>query len=242
MNKLRQLSGLQTGEHQLLRSVLPAAKRQRLQLLADKHLLGLNDPPIFIANQRSLGSSVLQRFHAAGVHCLLRAGEPWLRALLGERWLVLAGKVLVRRTWPLAEEDARILGHNASNLTWHQDSNPIHGSRPMVVLMAVLQDGAGAARPGLSVLEAPVSHFEGVFGYEGSRVERFESCMADRYGGLRVVTPVLNAGDLLIFDGLTFHRTYSCSSMEGHRDALLVRVVRPQDAEHFGAGPHLLVN
>jgi hypothetical protein len=232
---------LQTGEHQLLRAVLPAAKQQRLQALADQHLLSQGDRPLSIAQQQALGATAEQRYRAAGVHCLLAAAAPWLQALLGERWLVLAGKVLLRRTWPLAEDTARALGHNASNLTWHQDSNASHGSRPMAVLMTVLQDGAGAARPGLSLLEAPVQRFEGVFGYEGSRVESFERCMAERYGGLRVLTPVLNAGDLLLFDGLTFHRTYAHGAMEGHRDALLVRVVRPEDAGHFPPGPHWLI-
>jgi ectoine hydroxylase-related dioxygenase (phytanoyl-CoA dioxygenase family) len=86
-----------------------------------------------------------------------------------------------------------------------------------------------------------VRQFEGVFGYEGSRVESFERAMAERFDGLRVVTPLLNAGDLLLFDGLTFHRTYAHAAMDGHRDALLVRVVRPEHASHFAAGPHWLL-
>ena len=44
---------------------------------------------------------------------------------------------------------------------------------------------------------------------------------------------ILNRGDLLIFDGLTFHRTYSTEKMTGHRDALLVRLVKPQDRHNF---------
>lgn len=241
MLETAQHTPLQTGSHQVLRGVLPAAKRDRLQVLADQQLQSRHDRPIYIAQQEALGASALQRYQAAGVHCLLEAAEPWLRDLLGERWLVLAGKVLLRRTWPLAEEEARGLGHNASNLTWHQDSNARHGSSPMAVLMTVLQDGAGASRPGLSVLEAPVRRFEGVFGYEGSRVDSFERCMAERHGGLRMFTPLLNAGDVLLFDGLTFHRTYAHGAMEAHRDALLVRVVRPNDAQHFPAGPHWLI-
>jgi hypothetical protein len=232
---------LATGQHRLVRGVLPAPKRQRLQALADRQLNDRNQRPLYIAEHAALGATPQQRYRAAGVHCLLEAARPWLLASIGPRWLVLAGKALLRRTWPLAESEARSLGHNASNLTWHQDSNASHGNRPMAVLMAVLQDGAGARRPGLSVLEAPVRQFEGVFGYEGSRVESFERTMAERFDGLRVVTPLLNAGDLLLFDGLTFHRTYAHAAMDGHRDALLVRVVRPEHASHFAAGPHWLL-
>jgi hypothetical protein len=233
---------LPTGRHVLLRGVLPEPKRLRLQALADQQLTTSGERPLYIADQPCLGVTPLQRYRAAGVHCLLDAARPWLEACIGPRWLVLAGKVLLRRTWPLAETEARNLGHNASNLTWHQDSNASHGDRPMAVLMTVLQHGAGAKRPGLSLLEAPVREFEGVFGYQGSRVESFERTMAERYGGLRMVTPLLNAGDLLLFDGLTFHRTYAHAAMDGHRDALLVRVVRPEHAEHFPGGPHWLVD
>lgn len=239
MPHIAQHPSLKTGEHHVLRAVLPLAKRQRLQALADQQLQDRSSRPLYIAQQEALGHTPIQRYRAAGVHALLAAAAPWLHAYLGEQWLVLGGKVLLRRTWPLSEEEARGLGHNASNLVWHQDSNASHGARPMVVLMTCLQDGSGSTVPGLSLLEAPVSEFFGMFGYEGNRVPAFERQIAERFGELRMVTPVLNAGDLLLFDGLTFHRTASNGTMTGHRDALLIRVVRPEDAMHFPPGPHL---
>lgn len=232
---------LQPGQHVRLPAVLPLPKLQRLRHLADLHLSRAGDRPLRLADQAVLGPSPEARYRAAGVQALLAAARPWLEATLGPRWLVLAGKVLLRRTWPLAEERVRDLGHNANNLVWHQDSNARHGDRPMVVLMTTLQDGTGAVVPGLTLLEAPVRQFEGMFGYEGGRVAQFEREMAEQFGELRTVTPVLSAGELLLFDGLTFHRTASHEAMDGHRDGFLVRVVRPEDAAHFEAGPHLLM-
>ena len=230
---------LSPGRYVRLPRALPGVKLERLRQLARQHLQQPEDRPLRLAEQKALGATLRERYRAAGVFALLEAARPWLEASLGPRWLVLANKVLLRRTWPMAEGDALGLGHNASNLVWHQDSNASHGARPMVVLMTCLQDGSGTTVPGLSLLEAPVSEFLGMFGYEGKRVPAFERQIAERFGELRLVTPVLNAGDLLLFDGLTFHRTASNGAMTGHRDALLIRVVRPEDAVHFPPGPHL---
>ena len=65
--------------------------------------------------------------------------------------------------------------------------------------------------------------------------------MIKRYGELKVKTPVLDAGDLLIFNGLTFHRTFSVESMKKHRDALLVRLIRPEDRKNFPDAKHYVV-
>lgn len=229
---------LVTGQHVLLRRALPAIKQMRLRDLADQQLRNCCDRPIYIAKEPSLGETALERYQAAGVQCLLKAAQPWLEAMIGREWLVLAGKILLRRTWPISEPRARAMGHNASNLTWHQDSNVEHGNRPMLVLMCVLQDGAGASCPGLSLLQHPVEHFEGVFGYEGHRIDQLERSIVERFGGMSHYTPLMQAGDLLVFDGLTFHRTYAQEAMKQHRDALLVRVVKPQDEMHFTTGPH----
>ena len=234
------IRGLKTGEHIVLRSVVPEVALQKLRLVSNR-LGDTNSRPIYIADETSLGENKAERYKSAGLTSVLAQASPWLRAMIGERWLILNNKVLLRRTWPLSEKKARQLGHNASNLTWHQDSNQKHGNKPMVVMMVALQDGAGLTRPGLSILKSSTERFEGVFGYQGNRVDEFEKDVRQRYGGFNVATPVLNAGDVLIFDGLTFHRTYSDESMNSHRDALLIRAIRPEDADNFPKGPHLIV-
>ena len=70
------------------------------------------------------------------------------------------------------------------------------------------------------LLESATSQFEGVFGYEGNRVNEFEENVCKRDGHIRTATPTLNSGDLLIFDGLTFHRTFSHQNMNDHTQNL----------------------
>ena len=48
-----------------------------------------------------------------------------------------------------------------------------------------------------------------------------------------------HAGDVILFNGLTFHRTFSNSKMTKHRDALLLRIVNPKHVANFPSGPHL---
>tara|TARA_Y100001954_G_C15818921_1_gene608884 strand:+ start:1015 stop:1749 length:735 start_codon:yes stop_codon:yes gene_type:complete len=231
---------LKTGEHIILKSVLPTENIEKLKEVANR-LQDSKSRPIYIANEKLLGEHTKKRYESAGMNFILKHAKPWIRRMIGEQILILTNKALIRRTWPLSEAEARNLGHNASNLTWHQDSNHKHGDKPMIVMMISLQDGAGVTRPGLSILQCPTNQFEGVFGYEGNRVDEFEKKITEQQGELRVTNPTLNSGDLLLFNGLTFHRTFSNQFMNDHRDALLVRIVRPEHAKNFIKTPHLIV-
>ena len=231
---------LKTGEHIIVKSVLPETNIARLSNIANR-LENTESRPIYVAREPLLGDNASDRYLSAGIDIILKRASTWLKATLGEKWLILANKSLLRRTWPLSEREARELGHNASNLTWHQDSNYKHGIKPMVVMMVPLQNGAGSRRPGLSILEMPTNQFEGVFGYEGNRVDEFERKVIKKYGQFKTSNPVLDSGDLLIFNGLTFHRTFSKDTMNSHRDALLIRAIKPEDAENFPNGPHWII-
>ena len=231
-------SDLTTGDYVIINNVLPKIKINRLTQLAGQKLNNEESRPIYIHQEESLGKDIETRYRAAGVHVILQHAAPWLNHLIGPEWLILSNKVLLRRTWPLSEHQSRSLGHNASNLTWHQDSNPRHNDCPMLVMMVVLQNRSGVSRPGLSILKTPIHEFQGVYGYEGGRVDEFERKIKQEYGHLSIVTPDLNAGDLLIFNGLTFHRTYAHQAMKEHRDALLVRVVQPKHQHNFPKGTH----
>ena len=229
--------GLKTGEHVALPNILPDKYLKRLQNVASR----LNNIESRLCLEKDLGENTAERYTAAGINIILQEAKPWIKTIIGKDWLILTNKVLLRRTWPIGEVDARKLGHNASNLTWHQDSNYKHGSNPMVVMMVVLQNGAGLTRPGLSILESYTNQFEGIFGYEGNKVDQFEQMILERHGEVRIANPILNSGDLLIFNGLTFHRTFANQTMNAHRDALLIRIVRPKDAGNFPGAPHMMI-
>ena len=231
---------LRTGQHIVVKNALPEKYVKRLENVTEK-LLTIKSRPRYISEEELLGTDAVRRYERAGLGNIFEKAKPWIQDLIGPNWLILSHKVLLRRTWPISESKARNLGHNASNLTWHQDSNDKHQNKPMIVLMVSLQDGAGISRPGLSILDKKTEQFEGIFGYEGNRVDEFEEKMRGQDGQFNVVNPILNRGDLLIFDGLTFHRTYSTEKMTGHRDALLVRLVKPQDRHNFPAGNHCVV-
>ena len=237
---LQDAKELKTGQYVILNNALPQTNMKKLKAVSSK-LVGLKSAPIYIAQEKLLGANILERYNAAGVNAILERAAPWLEATIGKRWLILANKVLLRRTWPISESHAQTLGHNASNLTWHQDSNYKHGSSPMMVVMASLDDGAARTRPGLSILELATNKFEGVFGYEGDRTAEFKEKIVREHGKFKAANPELNSGDLLIFNGLTFHRTFANQDMRSHRDALLVRVIRPEDAKNFPKAPHLTV-
>ena len=230
---------LQTGRYLIIRNGVPAKYLINLKNTSEK-LTNIKSRPIYISQEKQLGKTIAERYESAGIKIILGKTAPILQEVIGRKWLILENKVLLRRTWPISEDTARALGHNASNLTWHQDSNHKHQDKPMVVMMISLQNGAGLTRPGLSILESPTDHFEGVFGYEGNRVDEFEKNMHQRYKHLKISNPAINAGDILIFNGLTFHRTYSSNSMNSFRDALLIRAVRPEDANNFPKGQHLI--
>ena len=235
-------SDLKTGEYIVVNNVLPKIKIDRLTQLAGQKFNNEESRPIYIHQEESLGKDIETRYRAAGVHVILQHAAPWLNHLIGPEWLILSNKVLLRRTWPLSEHQSRSLGHNASNLTWHQDSNPRHNDCPMLVMMVVLQNRSGVSRPGLSILKTPIHEFQGVYGYEGGRVDEFERRIKQECGQLYIATPELNAGDLLIFNGLTFHRTYAHQAMKEHRDALLVRVVQPKHQQNFPKGIHWTIH
>ena len=231
---------LKTGEFSIIRRVLPETIIDRLRATANQ-LKDIDSRPIYITNEMSLGKHTLERYANAGIKNILKHAGPLLKAMIGDEWLILANKALIRRTWPISETEACELGHNASNLTWHQDSNYKHGDNPMVVMMLSLQDGAGSTCPGLSILESPTNHFEGIFGYEGNKVKEFEDNVIKKQGQLKTAQPVINSGDLLVFNGLTFHRTFTNQNMNKHRDALLIRAVQPKHAKNFQKGPHLII-
>ena len=231
-----------TGEYKTFKNTLDSDNIITLKGLCKK-LKGKESRPLFIVKQEELGSTPNERYQKMGISAIIGKARPILEDNLGCKIAILSNKALLRRTWPISEVESREIRHNASNLTWHQDSNSKHNDKPMVVMMINLDKGFGETRPGISILKARTENFKGIYGYQGERVEEFEKTIRveGKTGTLPAENPVLDAGEMIIFDGLTFHRTYSTNKMVGTRDALLVRAVRWSDRDNFPKGPHLVL-
>ena len=164
---------MRTGQHIIIKNALPENYVERLEKVTEK-LVTTKSRPIYISEEPQLGANIVERYKSAGLKVIFRHAEPFINRMIGQKWLILSNKVLLRRTWPISEEKARKLGHNASNLTSPQASNNKHQNKPMVVLLVSLQNDAGINRPGLSILDKQTDKCVGIFGYEGNRVEKFD--------------------------------------------------------------------
>ena len=214
---------------------------KELKNLADQKLLNEKARPLYIAKEKALGSTIIERYEKAGITSAIGKCSKIITREIGDKWLILENKVLVRRTWPMSKIKSESINSNASNLTWHQDTNERHQDKHMVVILCSLDDNFGIDKPGLQIMNNETNRFEGIFGYEGHKVSKFEREIMQRQGVLKLEIPSLDKGDGIIFNGLTFHRTYSNEKMIHPRDALLIRIIKPQDASNFEAGRHLVI-
>ena len=230
-----------TGEHLTIRGLLREEHINKIKEIANKKLVSKDSRPFYIAHESGLGNSLIERYKSAGVINALKKCTSIINEEIGREWLILENKVLVRRTWPMSKYSAEKLESNASNLTWHQDTNEKHQAKAMIVLMCSLDNSFSIERPGLQLIDAAVKRFRGIYGYEGGKVAQCEKEIMQEHGVLKTVVPTLDKGDGIIFNGLTFHRTYSNEEMTGTRDALLIRIIRPCDRENFPKGEHITI-
>lgn len=142
---------------------------------------------------------------------------------------ILKQRTLLRRTFPPSQLPQ---AHgNANNQYWHQDSNPKFNDAPMLTLWIPLQNGAGVNCPGLEIIDAPVSYFSIL---HGDSSQSIDGILRQMFPETKVIPLAANAGDCLVFNGLTFHQTLTTPAMESHRDALLIRIIDAADADAFG--------
>ena len=90
---------LKTGQYVVIKHVLPEIKTIELRKIANK-LNSTESRPIYIAAEPLLGKCTSDRYKSAGINIILKRSSAWLKAILGEKWLILANKSLLRRTWP----------------------------------------------------------------------------------------------------------------------------------------------
>lgn len=241
VERVRNLIKMQTGKYLITKSILDRENVKKLKELADQKLLHENTRPLYIAKEKSMGNSIIERYENAGITSALGKCSKIITREIGNKWLILENKVLLRRTWPMSKIKSEKINNNASNLTWHQDSNKRHRDKQMVVILCSLDDNFGIDKPGVQIMDTETNKFEGIYGYEGHKVWKFEREIMQRHGVLKLEMPTLDKGDGIIFNGLTFHRTYSTENMNYPRDALLIRIINPKDAKNFEAGQHLVI-
>ena len=140
---------------------------------------------------------------------------------------LLMSRCLLRRTYPIANS----AHSNVNNISWHQDSNNTFNDRPLLTVWIPLQDGAGVVRPGLSTLKYDFSSFHSVYGdgcNDVNKIVTIDKAIVDNHK--------IDSGDAIVINGLTFHQTYTTSTMKYHRDALLLRITNNEHSEFFPEG------
>jgi hypothetical protein len=100
----------------------------------------------------------------------------------------------------------------------------------MLTLWIPLQDRSGLTRPGLQIIDSPVSYFSIEHGDSSPDIFPF---LSQLFPDSRIVSIQASAGDCIVFNGLTFHQTFTTSAMTEHRDALLIRVLDKESAHRF---------
>ena len=218
---------VQTGTYKVYRSILDSPKLDSLIDISESYHQDSRQPPLSLDSSFSKGTEFNLDLITGILRNLLSFSE--VNLLDHKRFTVLSQRCFLRRTFP--GEFNPIKHGNINNQMWHQDSNRLFGSRPMVTLWIPLQNGTAHCRPGLQISGLTPSIFNHRFGDSCS-----ESDLRSYYNVNDIKSAVpsdLQAGDCLIFNGLTFHQTYSSDSMNQFRDVLLIRFCAKCDANFF---------
>ena len=219
-----------TGSYKVLRSIVDSSKLDNLIELSESYHQDSRQPPLSLDSNFSKETDFNIDLIDGILRQLLSSSEI---NLLGHRsFVVLSHRCFLRRTF--AGEFNPLKHGNMNNQTWHQDSNRLFGSRPMLTLWIPLQNGSAITRPGLQISGLKPSVFNHRYGDSCS-----ESDLKSTYcvNNIQSVAPNdIHAGDCLVFNGLTFHQTYLSNSMNLFRDVLLVRFCAKRDSDSFPGG------
>jgi hypothetical protein len=99
---------------------------------------------------------------------------------------------------------ARRLPHSPQGLGWHQDAATFGRAAPSVNCWVALSD-CGEVAPGIEVVPLRVDDIIATPGNQA--LSRGNVALAPCPGSLHGVAPIFAAGDALIFDDLSVHRT-----------------------------------
>ncbi len=214
---------LATGEHLRICDVVSSKTIGELLSSCDRLLDSVGTPPVKLFEHPDI-------IHEAELQSIARAALAALPDALpaSSQPVILKKRTALRRTFPPSRLQSNV--GNANNQSWHQDSNARYNDSPMLTLWIPLQDGSGMTSPGLQVVDSPVSYFSIEHGDSSPDLLPF---LSELFPNPKIVSIQASAGDCIVFNGLTFHRTFTTSSMVEHRDALLVRVLDRKSAHRF---------
>ena len=217
-----------TGSWMQVKEVLSQETVKELSVICDQCFPKPGTPPrqLQTISKEQNATEVFVKF---GIVDLLKNLAREVQPGLGHSLTIIGTRTLLRRTYPINIE-YKDPSRNMHNQDWHQDSNSVFGTRPMLTIWIPLQGESGISRPGISIMKAPVSKFHPDFG-DGCINAKAE--LKEEFGEVEIETPQVNAGDAVVFNGLTFHQTFSTEKMLYHRDALLIRVIRSHEVSYF---------
>lgn len=214
---------LATGESLVIAGMLTGHQADLLEAACDEHLATPGAAPVRLDElELPLPATFAESLARAALAALPQPLPPDAEPAL------LKKRTILRRTYA-APPSGRV-ATNANNQAWHQDSNLTYNDAPMLTLWLPLQDGAGAQRPGLQLLDAPAAYFSSV---HGDSSPRLLGAIADIFPDARARSVGAERTGCLVFNGLTFHQTSATETMTTHRDALLVRIIDARFAHGF---------
>ncbi len=217
-----------TGSWMHVKKALSARTVKELSVICDQCFPNPGIPPRRLQTIAE-GQEAAEVFAKFGVVGLLKNLARVVQPGLGDSLTILGTRTLLRRTYPISIE-YKDPSRNMHNQDWHQDSNPTFGARAMLTIWIPLQSESGISRPGISIMKAPINRFHPDLG-DGCVKAKAE--LEKEFGEVEIETPLVDAGDAVVFNGLTFHQTFSTETMLHHRDALLIRIVRSHEASYF---------
>lgn len=169
--------------------------------------------------------------------------KPDLVLSLGVRCSLVLDKLSIRRTKPnggISLEAATAV--KSPYFGWHQDSNPIYKEKSMFVMWIPLEDDCGIDRPSISILKSKVASRTyntelNSWRFDGSQDSTSDNEILNYYHGKSsdFHDVKCNLGDIVVFDGLTFHKSSSSPDMVLSRSAIVARFI-PTDFEGCGYG------
>ena len=83
--KEKSTNKLITGQHVVLKNVLPETHIERLKPIAGK-LDSIKSRPIYIANEKELGANTFKRYESAGLSIIFEKAAPLIKEMIGKQW------------------------------------------------------------------------------------------------------------------------------------------------------------